>query len=381
MTLFVDVRHRQGNFEIAVRFESAGRLTAIFGPSGSGKTSITNMISGLLKPDKGRIAVDDRVFVDTDKGVYLPSHKRRIGYVFQDARLFPHLNVEQNLKYGRWFTPHSERYAQFDRVISMLGLSHLLPRKPSTLSGGETQRVAIGRALLASPKLLLMDEPLASLDDPRKEQILPYVERLRDELDIPVVYVSHSIAEVARLATDIVVLAAGRVMIAGPTAEIMRRPDLLPMEEQGESGAVLAATVATHDDEYEMTMLDSPAGRLFVPAFDAAPGTKISLRIRARDVMIATQHPEGLSALNVLPGRISSITTTGPTQVEVEIACGGASILSRITRQSEAALGLAVGRDVFAVIKTVSFDRSNVALGAPSNGGAWNAVAQPAHKS
>ena len=174
---------------------------------------------------------------------------------------------------------------------------------------------------------------------------------------------------------------AGRVVIAGPTADIMRRPDLLPIEEQGESGSVLAAIVEHHDERYAMTALSTSAGRVLVPALDAAIGAKLGLRIRARDVMIATQHPEGLSALNVLPGRISSITPTGPTQVEVEIACGGASILSRITRQSEAALGLAVGRDVFAVIKTVSFDRSNVALGAPSNGGAWNAVAQPAHKS
>lgn len=369
MSLFLDVHHRQGDFEIAARFETSGRLTAVFGPSGSGKTSITNMIAGLLRPNRGRIVVGGRTFVDTHAGVFVPSHRRRIGYVFQDARLFPHLSVEQNLKYGRWFTPGRERYADMDRVTSMLGIAHLLSRKPVSLSGGETQRVAIGRALLASPRLLLMDEPLASLDDARKEQILPYIERLRDEVEIPIVYVSHSIAEVARLATDIVVLAAGRVAIAGPTADIMRRPDLLPIEEQGESGSVLPAVVEAHDETYAMTTLGSPAGRLFVPMLDAAAGTRIGVRIRARDVMIATRRPDGLSALNVLPGRIRSITPTGAAQVEVEIGCGEAAILSRVTRQSCDGLQLAVGRDVFAVIKTVSFDRSNLALGAPADGG------------
>lgn len=364
MSLIVDVQHRQGNFEIAARFQSSGRLTAIFGPSGSGKTSITNMIGGLLRPDRGKISINGRVFVDTEAGVFVPAHRRRIGYVFQDARLFPHLSVEQNLKYGRWFTPRGERYADLDRVTTLLGITHLLGRKPTSLSGGETQRVAIGRALLASPKLLLMDEPLASLDDPRKDQILPYIERLRDELEIPVVYVSHSIAEVARLATDIVVLSTGRVAIAGPTADIMRRPDLLPIEEQGESGSILSAQVERHDETYAMTVLQSAAGRLWVPRLDATIGTKLNVRIRARDVMIGTKAPDGLSALNVLPGRIRSITPTGPSQVEVEIGCGDANILSRVTRQSEATLELSVGREVFAVVKTVSFDRSNLTLGA-----------------
>ncbi|RFC69013.1 MULTISPECIES: molybdenum ABC transporter ATP-binding protein [Mesorhizobium] len=368
MTLLVDVHHRQGDFEIATSFESSGRLTAIFGPSGSGKTSITNMISGLLRPDSGRIEVDGKVFVDANAGIFVPPHRRRIGYVFQDARLFPHLNVEQNLKYGRWFTPRRERYTDLDRITSLLGISHLLARKPASLSGGETQRVAIGRALLASPKLLLMDEPLASLDDARKDQILPYIERLRDELEIPVVYVSHSIAEVARLATDIVVLSAGHVVLAGPTADIMRRPDLLPIEEQGESGSVLAATVEGHDERYAMTALSTSAGRVLVPALDAAIGAKLGLRIRARDVMIAVRRPEGLSALNVLPGRIVSASASGSTQIQIEIACGQANILSRITRQSYDALGLAVGRDVFAVIKTVSFDRPNLALGTHRDG-------------
>lgn len=368
MTLDVQLRHRFGAFSLDLAFTAPPGVTALFGRSGAGKTTVVNAVAGLIRPDEGQISLNGQMLLNTRTGHFTPPHRRRIGYVFQDARLFPHLNVEQNLKYGRWFTPRRERYTDLDRITSLLGISHLLARKPASLSGGETQRVAIGRALLASPKLLLMDEPLASLDDARKDQILPYIERLRDELEIPVVYVSHSIAEVARLATDIVVLSAGHVVLAGPTADIMRRPDLLPIEEQGESGSVLAATVEGHDERYAMTALSTSAGRVLVPALDAAIGAKLGLRIRARDVMIAVRRPEGLSALNVLPGRIVSASASGSTQIQIEIACGQANILSRITRQSYDALGLAVGRDVFAVIKTVSFDRPNLALGTHRDG-------------
>ena len=194
MTVLVDISHRLGDFAVDASFESAGRLTALFGPSGSGKTTLINLIAGLIRPDRGRIAVDGRRLVDTDAGLFVPKHRRRIGMVFQDARLFPHMSVAGNLRYGRWFTPGAERYADFDAVVELLGIGHLLDRRPAKLSGGEKQRVAIGRALLASPKLLLMDEPLASLDEARKAEILPYIERLRDETKIPIVYVSHSVA-------------------------------------------------------------------------------------------------------------------------------------------------------------------------------------------
>ncbi|MBN9270571.1 MAG: molybdenum ABC transporter ATP-binding protein, partial [Mesorhizobium sp.] len=239
MSLLVDIAHRQGSFGIEARFESAGRLTALFGPSGSGKTTLINMIAGLVRPRTGRIVVDGRVLVDSEAGIFVPRHKRRIGMVFQDARLFPHMSVASNLRYGRWFTPAAERYADMKAVVELLGIGQLLDRRPAKLSGGEKQRVAIGRALLASPKLLLMDEPLASLDEARKAEIMPYIERLRDETKIPIVYVSHSIAEVARLASDVVMLAQGKVAAFGPTTEIMRRLDLLPAEERGEGGAVL----------------------------------------------------------------------------------------------------------------------------------------------
>lgn len=198
MSVSVDIGHHQGSFVLDAAFESTGRLTALFGPSGSGKTSLINAIAGLIRPQRGRIAVDGRVLVDTGDGVFIPKHKRRIGMVFQDARLFPHLSVAANLRYGRWFAPAAERYGDIGAVVELLGIGHLLDRRPAGLSGGEKQRVAIGRALLASPRLLLMDEPLASLDEARKTEILPYIERLRDETKVPIVYVSHSVAEVAR---------------------------------------------------------------------------------------------------------------------------------------------------------------------------------------
>lgn len=361
MTLSVEIRHRLGGFELDVCFESDGRLTALFGPSGSGKTSLVNLIGGLIKPQKGKIASDGRVLVDTAARIFVPKHRRRIGYVFQDARLFPHMTVSQNLRYGRFFTPAAERYAEMGKMVEMLGIGHLLERKPALLSGGEKQRVAIGRALIASPKLILMDEPLASLDEARKAEILPYVERLRDETRIPIVYVSHSIAEVARLATDIVVLSAGKVTASGPTSQIMQRLDLLPEEERAEGGAVLDMVVAARDEVFGVTVLASAAGEIRVPGVGAVVGRTIRVRIRARDVMIATEEPRGLSALNILPGKVAGISPANGPLADVLIDCGGQNIVSRITRQSVHDLDLAVGKPVFAVVKSVSFDRASVA--------------------
>lgn len=360
MTVAVDISHRLGEFTLEANFESAGRLTALFGPSGSGKTSLVNLIGGLLKPDRGRIVVQERVFVDTAQGIFVPAYKRRIGYVFQEPRLFPHLSVRANLLYGRWFTPSGERYEHLDRVVDLLGIGHLLERRPSRLSGGEKQRVAIGRALLASPRLLLMDEPLASLDEARKAEIMPYVERLRDETRIPIVYVSHSVAEVARLASDVVVMSHGKAAAFGPTGAIMQRFDLLPKEAQGEGGAVLDMKVIAQDAQFDMTVLRSAAGEIRVPRIAASIGNTVRVRIRARDVMIATEAPRGLSALNMLAGRIAGIDTVDAARAEIRIDCGGETVLSHITRQSLQALGLAIGLPVFAVVKTVAFDQQNL---------------------
>lgn len=360
MTLEVDVRHHAGAFRLDTRFESAGRLTALFGPSGSGKTTVVNLIAGLSKPDEGRISVDGAVLVDTAKGIFVPAHKRRVGYVFQDARLFPHLSVRSNLAYGRWFTPRGERTADFDTIVDLLGIGKLLDRRPHNLSGGEKQRVAIGRALLASPAILLMDEPLASLDDARKAEIVPYIERLRDGMRLPIIHVSHSIAEVARLATDIVVLADGKVSAAGAARDILRRSDLFAGAERGEAGAVIDAEVLHHDDTFGMTVLASKAGDIRVPRIEAPAGKPVRLRIRARDVMIATEKPVGLSALNMFAGIVREIGEPKGAAVDVVIDCGGELIVARITRQSCASLRLAPGRSVFAVVKTVAFDDDNL---------------------
>lgn len=362
MTIAVDLEQRLGDFRLAARFESEGRVTALFGRSGSGKTSLVNLVAGLTRPDRGRIVVDGRVLVDTAAGVFLPMHRRRIGYVFQEGRLFPHLSVGQNLGYGRWFAPAAGRYQSFDDVVDLLGLGRLVDRRPEGLSGGEKQRVAIGRALLASPRLLLMDEPLAALDDARKAEVLPFIERLRDETRIPIVYVSHSVAEIARLASAVVVLADGRVVAEGPTDEVMRRLDLFPLVAEAEAGSTIDTTVEAHDGRYGLTRLASRAGPLEVPRLHLGLGHPVRVRVRARDVMIATARPEGLSALNVLEATVVAIRPDARAGADVALDCNGVPLIARLTRRSVDALGLAPGHRVFAVVKSVAFDRGTVAL-------------------
>jgi molybdate transport system ATP-binding protein len=363
--LEVEIQHRLGAFALDVRFQSGGGLTALFGRSGAGKTSIVNAIAGLIRPRHGRIAVDGAVLLDTGRGICVPAHRRRVGYVFQEDRLFPHLSVRHNLLFGRWFQrgPAVAHQIGLDDVVDMLGLGPLLARRPRLLSGGEKQRVAIGRALLAHPRLLLMDEPLASLDAARKEEILPFLERLRDHSRVPIVYVSHSAAEVARLATTIVLVADGQVQAAGPVAEIMGRAGQYPLAGGFEAGAVLAATVAAHDPRWELTELAGGFGRLVVARLDLPVGNPLRVRIRARDVILAVVRPRGISALNVLPGTIEAIVPISDEMVEVELRVGTERLLARITRRSEAALGLAPGCGVFAVVKTVAIDRRSLGRG------------------
>ena len=365
MTLAVDLETRLGAFTLSAAFESAGRLTALFGPSGSGKTSLVNLIGGLARPDRGRIAVDGRVLVDTDTRVFVPPYRRRIGYIFQDARLFPHLSVRQNLRYGRFFTPARERYAEMERVVELLGIGHLLDRRPALLSGGEKQRVAIGRALIASPRLMLMDEPLAALDAARKAEILPYIERLRDEAGIPIVYVSHSVAEVVRLATDVVALSEGRVVASGAAGEVLARLDLVAGVDAGEAGALVEVELTGHDDATGLSALRSPAGVWRLPRLDAEPGSRLRARVRARDVMLATERPRGISALNVMAGTVVEVAADAGPEALVTVDCGGDRLLARVTRHSVAALGLAPGRPVHAIVKAVTFDRGNLPAGTP----------------
>jgi len=368
--LSVAVAHRLGEFRLAAAFESGGGLTALFGRSGSGKTSLVNAIAGLIRPTRGHIAVEGEVLTDTATGVFVPARRRHVGYVFQEGRLFPHLTVRQNLLYGRWFAARRGRASEVEHVIDLLGIGELLGRRPANLSGGEKQRVAIGRALLAQPRLLVMDEPLASLDEERKTEILPYIERLRDEFAIPIVYVSHAIAEVTRLATTIVVMSEGRVAAIGSTAEIMGRIDLFPLTGRAEAGAILNTRVAEHDVRFGLTTLRSAAGDLRVPYIDMRLGAQLRVRIRARDVMIALERPRGLSALNILPGTVAEISDAEGASVEMRLDCGGEALIARLTKRSVEALGLVPGRQVYAVIKSIAFDHQAFAGAAPSTPGA-----------
>ena len=371
----VDVQHRLGSFELKAQFVSEGRVTALFGRSGSGKTSLVNIIGGLIRPDHAHISLDGDVIVDTKRKMFVPRHRRRIGYVFQEGRLFPHLTVRQNLLYGWWFTPPAKRLGQLGQIVELLGIGHLLDRHPRSLSGGEKQRVAIGRALLATPRLLLMDEPLASLDEARKAEILPYLERLYDETKVPIIYVSHSVPEVARLASTMVVMTDGRVVATGPTADIMARLDLVPFTNLVEAGAVLEAEVLEHDEQFDLTVLGLCGGRLWVPRLnERSLGTKVRVHIRARDVMISTRRPEGLSALNVLRGVVAELGPQCGPILDLRLDCGGQAILARLTQRSVETLGLSQGTPVYAVIKTVGFDRQTLGAGFRQANGADTAA-------
>ena len=363
MTLAIDIRHKLGEFLLDARFETGSGLIALFGRSGSGKTSIVNVIAGLIHPDQGSVTMDGIVLVDTARGVFVPRHKRRIGYVFQEGRLFPHLTVRQNLLYGRWFAPQGDRRDDLDRIVDLLGIDGVLERRPGRLSGGEKQRVAIGRALLANPRLLLMDEPLASLDESRKAEILPYIERLRDQSKIPIVYVSHSVAEVTRLASTIVLVSDGKVAAVGPTTEVMHRLDLLPLMGRAEAGAIIEATVEGYDEAFGLTELRSRAGFWKLPRLDVPVGTRLRLRVRARDVMIAKSSPADLSALNILPGVVAEIGAKDDPVIEIRLDCNGDTLIARLTRYSVERLGLERGTPVYALVKSVALDRRS--LGRP----------------
>ncbi len=351
MSLEIDVAHGFGAFRLEAAFTAEGGVTALFGPSGSGKTSLVRIVAGLLRPDRGRVTVDGRVLVDTDRRIFVRPHRRRIGYVFQEPRLFPHLSVRQNLTFGRWFAPRTEPRPDMAGIVALLGIGQLLARRPASLSGGERSRVAIGRALLAAPSLLLLDEPLANLDEARRAEILPYLERLRDTAKMPIVFVSHAVGEVARLASDVVLLEAGRVVAVGPTATILRRPGLA-----AEAGAVIEAKVTAHDARFGLATLETRAGLLRVPHGPLDTGATVRVHILARDVILATERPAAISALNVLEGRVLSVTEADGAAATVELSCGSETLAARITRLSAAELGLAPGRPVYAIVKSVALE-------------------------
>ncbi len=366
--LEVEVRHRFPAFALDVAFAAPAGVTALFGRSGSGKTTVVNALAGLLRPQSGRIVADGETLFDAARGVHLPPHRRRVGYVFQDARLFPHLSVRQNLRYGRWFAPRAARGPgrgpDMDDVVEMLGVGHLLDRRPGMLSGGEKSRVAIGRALLAAPRLLLMDEPFAALDEARKAELLPYLERLRDAAAAPILYVSHSAAEVARLATTVVLLDEGRVVEVGPAADVLTSLSAATALGVREAGAVLTGVVVRHDAD-GISEIAISAGALFVPHVAAPVGATVRIRIQAHDVILAPEPPGLISALNVLPATVAAVREGRGPGVIAQLSVGRDRLLARITRRSAQALGVEEGRRLYAIVKAVAVAPENVAPAAP----------------
>jgi molybdate transport system ATP-binding protein len=359
--LEVSLRHAFSGFTLDAHFRAPPGVTVLFGRSGSGKTTIVNAVAGLLMPDEGRIAAGEWVLLDTAQGVRLPPHRRRLGYIFQEGRLFPHLTVRQNLAYGAWFAPKDAPREDMGRVVDLLGIADLLDRRPGALSGGEKQRVAIGRALLSAPRLILADEPLAALDDARKAEILPYFERLRDDVNVPILYVSHSASEVARLATTVVALEEGRVIGQGPAAEVLSDPAVLPTGAR-EAGAVITAKVAAHHED-GLTELDAGGAALFLPRLGQPPGSRLRVRIAAHDVILSRTRPEGLSALNIVPGTVRELRPGDGPGMIVGLDTQAGRLLARITQRSAQALGLAEGMAVHAVIKTVAVAPSDIGGG------------------
>jgi molybdate transport system ATP-binding protein len=345
------------DFRFEAAFEAGAGITALFGPSGSGKSTAIRLIAGLERADRGRIAVDGTMVLDTAAGLDMPPHARRIGLVFQETLLFPHMSVKANLTYGRWFTPRNERRIAFDAVVDVLGIGHLLARRPATLSGGERQRVAIGRAMLASPRLLLMDEPLAALDEARKVEILPFIERLRDEFALPILYVSHAVEEVMRLASRVVLFEAGRVAASGTPAEVMAPAALGSTANRLAALSVVTGTVARHRADDAVAGLVHPAGTLTLPGLVGTPGETLRVAIRAADVALAVGHPGQVSVRTQLSGTIAAIDAGAGAAAIVTIALeGGERLIASATRLALADLGLDVGDRVTALVKSVAID-------------------------
>jgi molybdate transport system ATP-binding protein len=358
-SVLVDIKRRMGSFELDVRFQSEAGLTALFGRSGSGKTSIINMLAGLDRPDSGTVSLDGTTLFSSEENIDQKTEQRRIGYVFQDSRLFPHMNVLQNLNYGTRFIPKHEPKPDLDAVIDLLGLAPLLNRRSNALSGGEKQRVAIGRALMVQPRLLLMDEPLASVDSGRKDEIISFIENLRDQLKIPIVYVSHAMDEVIRLADTLVILDDGVSVASGSVEEIMSRLDLRPLTGRYEAGAVIPAVLIGHDHENALSELGFANRSLLVPRLNLYSGESLRVRIRARDVSLSRNRPEQSSFLNIFDGAITEISSDEGAQVEVLLDIG-VPLIARITKKSMKTLELQVGDRIFAMVKTAAIDRHSM---------------------
>jgi molybdate transport system ATP-binding protein len=347
---------RRDGFTLRAQLEApTPGVVALFGRSGSGKTTLVNLISGLLEPDEGRVQLGETVLTDTRAGISVPVERRRIGYVFQDPRLFPHLTVSGNLRYGHKRAAAAPQVTVFDEVVALLGLDSLLQRRPHQLSGGERQRVALGRALLSQPLLLLLDEPLAALDAARREEVLPYLEVLRDRFSIPMVYVSHQFDEVLRLATHVALMEAGSITAQGPLRQVSLLPELRALVGAEAVGAVLDARVVAFDAASALAEVELGRGVLRVNVPNARVGASLRVQLLARDVIVATEFPQALSVRNTLEGTITALTAEPEDHaVLVTLDVGGAAILSRVTAEAVAALGLRPGLRAWALVKAVS---------------------------
>jgi molybdate transport system ATP-binding protein len=356
--LDLQIAKQQGEFLVEVSFKAPDiGVTALFGQSGAGKTSVINMVAGLVRPERGHIIVNGRTLFDAAKGIHVPPEKRRMGYIFQDGRLFAHLSVKSNLTYGMRLTPVGRRHLALNDVVELLDLGHLLHRRPAKLSGGEKQRVAIGRALLTSPNLLLMDEPLASLDGRRKAEVLPFLARLCEELSTPILYVSHSLEEALNLADTMVLMDNGSVAAAGPIEELMSRSDLQRLTGVDDPGTVIATTVDGHAED--LTRLRFQGGVIRVPQVSAAKGSRVRVRIAARSVAVALHEPQQTSVQNIFPATVKGISN-GPgdwREVHLEIGC---PLTARITARAVQRLALSPGMQVFALVKSASVSRGHL---------------------
>ncbi len=354
MSLSVCLQHDFGGFSLDVNFSTGGGVTALFGASGAGKSSIVHAIAGLLRPQHGRIALADRTIFDSDAGVFVSPCARRAPCVFQDARLFPHMSVKSNLLFGWKRAAKKATPDEIERIFALLGIEHLLGRRPQTLSGGEKSRVALGRALLAAPDILLLDEPLAALDAGRKAEILPYLERLRDEIGLPMLFVSHSLDETARLADRMIVLRAGRIVADGSVFDLMTG-GVAEIAAAG-PGAVIAAKVERHVPGDCLSILSFAGGALAVRQVVHPPGSSVRVRIRGGDVMLSLTAPQDISANNILASRVVALQMGDNGDADVQLMCGDTRLMARITQASVRRLALAAGSQVYAIIKSVMVD-------------------------
>lgn len=353
--LKVSAVRRLDGFALDVQFEApTPGVVALFGRSGCGKTTTINIISGLLAPDEARVELDGHVLADTAVGICVPPEQRRIGYVFQDGRLFPHMSVVRNLRYGLERTRARQQTVGFDQIVALLGLETLLQRQPYQLSGGERQRVSLGRALLSQPKLLLLDEPLAALDTARREEVLPYLVRLRDNLSIPMVYVSHQFDEVLQLATQVVLMDAGRIIAQGSPGTVSLVPQLRAIVGPDSVGAVLDGIITSVDAACAMAQLRVGGGSLNISVSGVDVGQHVRVQLLARDIILGIEEPRGLSVRNQLRGVVADVIEDEEDARLVTVDVGGVTVLSRVTREAVEVLGLRAGMSVWVLVKAVS---------------------------